>query len=159
MKKCPQFNSGFGVESVYFSDNGEVLIEENLSLTSEYEEVEADIIIHRDPIVVDFGETTSPTEGFENIQNIPPTQPIIFEQKRVSRNYAIFLILGLLLGGVLVLATHFAAKCIYRPNKPEITVKNKNQNTEALRSHLRVDRSVSMGEKLQFYKLPEYSRL
>lgn len=133
MKKCPQCNSVFGDDLTFCSNDGEVLVEENLSLPSEFEDVEADTIIRRDPIVVDFGEPEMPVEIFENIQDIPQTQPIIIEQKTVSRNYAIFLILGLLLGGVLVLATLLAAKYIYRPNETQTNIQtktNENQNTE-----------------------------
>jgi hypothetical protein len=133
MKKCPQCNSVFGDDLIYCSNDGEVLVEENLSLPSEFDDGETDTIIRRDPIVVNFGESAKPTEAFENIQHIPQTQPIIIEQKSVSRNYAIFLILGLLIGGVLVLATLLAAKYIYRPNETQTDVQNsanENQNTE-----------------------------
>ena len=129
MKKCPQCNTVFGDDVTFCSNDGEILVEENLSLPSEIEEIEADTIIRRDPIVIEFGETT-PTE---NIQNVPQTQPVIIEQKTVSRNYALFLILGLLLGGVLVLATFLAAKYIYSPNETEANVQtatNENQNIE-----------------------------
>ena len=138
MKKCPQCNSVFGDEVTFCSKDGEVLVEENLSLPSEVEEIEADTIIRRDPIVIEFGETT-PTE---NTQNVPQTQPVIIEQKTVSRNYALFLILGLLLGGVLVLATLLAAKYIYRPNQSNTNIQtatNENQNTETKGSGNEID--------------------
>ena len=51
-----------------------------------------------------------------NYGNLPPTQnAIVVEQKSNSKFYALFLLVGLLLGGGLVLATLLASKLINRP--------------------------------------------
>ena len=119
MKVCPQCNSVFGDDFVYCSNDGSVLAEENLSLPTG-EDIEAETVIRRkgEPIVDDFNEP-SPTEAETvemNYGNLPPTQSaIVVERKSNSKFYALFLIVGLLLGGGLVLATLLASKIINRP--------------------------------------------
>ena len=138
MKVCPQCNSVFGDDFVFCSNDGTVLVEENLPLPTEADDAETETIIRRDPIVVDFN-TPSPTQvetvemNYDDLPpTLPPPQPIIVEKTTSSKFYALFLLVGLLIGGSLVLATLLAARYINRQNETNVTVQtktvdNKNQ--------------------------------
>lgn len=122
MKVCPQCNSVFGDDFVYCSNDGSVLTEENLTLPTEDDD-EAQTVIRRkgEPIVVEVDEpSATQAETVEmNYGNLPPTQSaIVVEKKSNSKFYALFLVVGLLLGGGLVLATLLAARFMNRPSDP-----------------------------------------
>ena len=53
MKVCPQCSSVFGDDFLYCSNDGSVLVEENLPLPTEDAEAET-VIRRREPIIVDF---------------------------------------------------------------------------------------------------------
>ncbi len=136
MKVCPQCRSVFGDDFVYCSNDGTVLIEENLPLPSEADDAETETVIRHEPIVVDFNTPIPEAKTVEmNYNDLPPTipaQPIIVEKTTGSKFYALFLLVGLLIGGGLVLATLLAARYINRQNETNITVQtkpvdNKNQ--------------------------------
>ena len=124
MKKCPQCNNVYTDETQFCLNDGAALVEENFQMPTETD-AEEDTIIRHDPIIVDFARTNAPTEAF-NYQTAPPVQPtIIVERQRNTGKYLLFLIVGLLLGGGLVLATLFFAR---NSNQTDNTAKtNKNQ--------------------------------
>lgn len=141
MKVCPQCRSVFGDDFVYCSDDGTVLVEENLPLPTDTD-AEAETVIRRKgepPIIVDLNEPlATQAETVEmNYANLPPTietsQPIIVEKASNSKFYALFLLVGLLLGGGLVLATLLASKIINRPTNENITVQTKSANANKSR--------------------------
>lgn len=134
MKVCPQCNSVFGDDFVYCSNDGAVLTEENLTLPTE-DDAETPTVIRRkgEPIVVDFNEpSATQAETVEmNYGNLPPTQnAVVVGQKSNSKFYALFLIVGLLLGGGLVLATLLASKILNSSaENTNVTVQTKtNEN-------------------------------
>lgn len=139
MKVCPQCNSVFGDDFVFCSNDGTVLVEENLLLPTEADDAETETIIRRAPIVVDFNEPL-PTQA-ETVEmhhnDLPPAlpaQPIIVEKTSRSKFYALFLLVGLLIGGGLVLATLLAARYMNRQSETNVSVQtkaveNKNQKT------------------------------
>ena len=135
MKVCPQCRSVFGDDFVYCSNDGSVLVEENLPLPTEADDAEAETVIRRDPIVVDFNQPLpTQAETVEMNYAAPPSQPIVVEKTSNSKFYALFLLVGLLLGGGLVLATLLAARFINRPAETNVSVQaktgeNKNQKT------------------------------
>ncbi len=127
MKVCPQCRSVFGDDFLYCSNDGSVLVEENLPLPTE--DAEAETVIRRrgEPIIVDFNappETQAETVEM-NYAALPQSQPIVVEKTSNSKFYALFLIVGLLLGGGLVLATLLAAGIINRPYETNISVQTK----------------------------------
>ena len=130
MKRCPQCNTTYTDETQYCLNDGAVLVEENLPLPSE-SEFEEETIIRHDPIVVDFGATQQPTEQF-NYQPAPPVnQPtIIVERPRNTGKYLLFLIVGLVLGGGLVLATLLVARTYNRDDNAANVKTNKVNQTE-----------------------------
>lgn len=132
MKVCPQCNSVFGDDFVFCSNDGAVLAEENLTLPTEADD-EAQTVIRRkgEPIVVNFNEpSATQAETVEmKYESLPPTQrAVIVEKKSGSKFYALFLIVGLLLGGGLVLATLLAARIMNRPNDPANVVLQTNRS-------------------------------
>jgi hypothetical protein len=137
MKVCPQCRSVFGDDFLYCSNDGGVLVEENLPLPTESDDAEAETVIRRrvEPIIVDLNEpSATQAETVEmSYDNLPPTQAPIVVEKTNSKFYALFLLAGLLLGGGLVLATLLAAGIINRPATANIAVQtneNKSQKTE-----------------------------
>jgi hypothetical protein len=129
MKKCPQCNNLFPDETQYCLNDGQVLISESLPLPSELsvDDEEATIIRH-EPIVVDLSAANAPpTPAYQ----IPPQiQTIPVKRKSNFGKYFGFLIIGLLLGGGLVLATLFLTGNFYRNNDAANarTASNANSN-------------------------------
>ncbi len=108
MKRCPQCSSVYEDDVSFCLNDGILLVEENFSLPSAASDYEAETIIRHDPIVVNIpGENQLPPP---NVYQNPPVETIIIEKPARRKNPLIFLIIGLLLGGVLVLTTLFAAR-------------------------------------------------
>ncbi len=112
MKKCPQCNSVYGDENLYCLNDGTVLVEESFSLPSSADDFEAETIIRHKPVTVDLSNENIPPEPI--IYQPPPIETVVIKQPANRRNAAIFLILGLLLGGALVLATLILARSFYQ---------------------------------------------
>lgn len=123
MKRCPQCNSVFGDENIYCLNDGTSLIEENFSLPSD--DFEAETIIRHEPVMIDLSSKNIPPEPIT--YQMPPTETVVIKQPAKSRNAAIFLVLGLLLGGGLVLATLLLARSFYQNNNSN-TVKVNRAN-------------------------------
>ncbi len=139
MKVCPQCRSVYGDDFVYCSNDRTILVEENLALPTEADDAEAETVIRREPIVVDFNEpalTQAETVEMNYAAPLPTVQaPIVIEKTSNSKFYVLFLLIGLLLGGGLVLATLLAARYINRPAETNVSVQtknggNKNRKTE-----------------------------
>ncbi|MGI8641102.1 MAG: SH3 domain-containing protein [Pyrinomonadaceae bacterium] len=124
MKRCPQCNSVYGNDVHFCLNDGTPLIEETFSLPSE--DFESETVIRHDPIVVDLSAESIPPE--QVIYQNPPTETVIIEKPAKSKSSAVFLVVGLLLGGSLVLATLLLARNFYQ-NDNSNTVKI-NQVTE-----------------------------
>jgi len=125
MKRCPQCNSVYGNDIHFCLNDGTPLVEETFSLPSE--DYEAETIVRHDPIVVNLSAKRIRSEEI-NYQN-PPTETVIVEKPVKSKNSAVFLVVGLLLGGSLVLATLLLARNFYQ-NDNGNTVKI-NQSAKA----------------------------
>ena len=118
MMICPQCNSVYGDDFVYCSNDGTVLIKQDLPLPTGADDAEAETIIRREPFVVDFTSAPTQAETVEMSYAAPVSpQPIIVEKTSSSKFYVLFLLVGLLLGGGLVLATMLAARVINRPDE------------------------------------------
>ncbi|HEY0429107.1 MAG TPA: SH3 domain-containing protein [Pyrinomonadaceae bacterium] len=133
MKKCPQCNSVYTDDTQYCLNDGQFLISEVLPLPSEDEEI---TIVRNEPIVVDLSAANaSNAETLEYPR--PPVQRenILIKPKSSPGKYLIFLVIGLLLGGGLVLATLFFARNFYQNNASnntqKILIPNSNQSQNA----------------------------
>lgn len=143
MKRCPQCHTVFESELVFCQNDGTPLVDENFSLPSLSEsDFEAETIIRREPIVVDLSAQSQNIAPDENLnhQTSSPTaiESVVVEvpAKNSSGKYVVFLALGLVLGGALVLATLMLAKSFYagngaNNNLKQITVNVSEQNVKA----------------------------
>ena len=124
MKRCPQCNSVYGDENLYCLNDGTVLVEETFVLPSEANDFEAETIIRQEPVVVDLSDRKTEPIVCQN----PPVETIVVKQPAKSRNAAIFLVVGLLLGGGLVLATLLLARTFYQTGDNKTVKVNKVSN-------------------------------
>ena len=124
MKRCPQCNSVYGDENLYCLNDGTVLVEETFVLPSEANDFEAETIIRNNPVVVDLSDRKTEPIVYQN----PPVETIVVKQPAKSRNAAIFLVVGLLLGGGLVLATLLLARTFYQTGDNKTVKVNKVSN-------------------------------
>ena len=154
MKRCPQCHSVFEDALVYCTNDGTPLVPENFTLPSEAAgigEEEEITVIHHDPITIDVADRPAPTERFEYRPTAaPPAEaaiPIIVERApRNTGKYLLFLVIGLLLGGGLVLATLLFARLLNedktrpaavnanRPPVPESTLEARETPAETPRA-------------------------
>jgi hypothetical protein len=102
MKRCPQCNLLYENTVEFCQQDGTPLIEESFMLPSDDDEP---TIVRHDPIMInipqsnEFSTANQPTVPTENIVVVP------VEKTSSTGKYALFLMIGLLLGGGLVLAT------------------------------------------------------
>lgn len=148
MKKCPECNSVYADDTGYCLNDGQVLIPEIFPLPSEFSDAEEITIIRTEPIVVDLSPTNAPTLEYQT-----PPQNVPSKTKPGSKNYLVFLIIDLLLGGGLVLATLFLAKNFYQSNGANNTKSstiNANQSSnknESKNSDSQTDKKITASAK------------
>jgi hypothetical protein len=121
MKKCPQCGNVYENNVLYCLSDGTALVEDSLNQNSN-DSVEAETVIRHEPIVVDF---SSRDESLSAYQPTPAENVVVVpavSEAMANRNYALFLVIGLLLGGGLVLATLWVSKNFYQTND-SVTVK------------------------------------
>ncbi|MEP6901806.1 MAG: SH3 domain-containing protein [Actinomycetota bacterium] len=134
MKRCPQCNSVFEDSLVYCTNDGTPLLEETFVLPSESSPLDAEeiTVIHHAPITIDIPNTPAlaPTEAF-NYQIPPATNvvPVVIEKRRNTGRYLLFLFIGLILGGGLVLAAVLFGIFLYQ-NKSAQTANTANRNSQ-----------------------------
>ncbi len=131
MKRCPQCNSVFDDSLVYCTNDGTPLIQETFVLPSEASQMDAEeeTIIHHAPVNINIPRPPAPTEAF-NYQ-IPPTSnivPVINQKPRSSWKNLLFLVIGLLLGGGLVLGAVVLGLFLYQ-SKPAPTANTATRNS------------------------------
>jgi len=135
MKRCPQCNSVFADALEYCTNDGTPLVEETFILPSENSPVDDEeiTVVHHAPVTIDIPNNSAPapTEQF-NYQIPPPAEtiiPVIVEKPRNTGKYLMFLVLGSILGGGLVLAAVLFAVFLYQ-NKPPQTGNTANRNVQ-----------------------------
>ena len=136
MKKCPQCNSVFPDELVYCTHDGTPLVSDNLPLPSaENADAEPETVIRAEPFVVAVApEKISPAPVVYH----SAAPPIIVEKAQSSRNYLVFLMIGLLLGGGLVLLTLVLSRSYSANNQLENSNgKRRTINVETGQSNVR----------------------
>ena len=108
MKRCPQCNRVFDDSLDYCTEDGTPLVGETFVLPSEVSPIEEETVVRREPVKIEIPvqEATAPTEQI-NYQVTPTGEtiiPVVIEKRRNTGKYLLFLVLGLVLGGSLVLA-------------------------------------------------------
>lgn len=128
MKRCPQCNSVYEDSVQFCLNDGQPLVADSFSLPSDEEET----IIRHDPITINIPATqehSAPaSQTFPNSENV-----IVVPAEAIppTRNYALFLIIGLLLGGGLVLATLLLARNYFQPSKTNSVEQTAGSNQSA----------------------------
>lgn len=160
MKKCPQCNTVYANETIYCLNDGTPLIEENFSLpsTAMNLEEETETVIRHEPIVIDFAQNMSPNEPI-TYQIPPDVENIIIQPSpRKSSNvgkYAIFLILGLVIGGGLVLGAIFLSKGWFQNSNT-----NTNRNVATVNTkQVKIPDSNSASRHLEANKIVDENEL
>lgn len=106
MKRCPQCNHVFEDTLDYCTEDGTALVDETFVLPSESlpDETEEETVINHQPITIDIPSvSTMPANSTNQIPVTEEVVPIIIEKRSNTGKYLLFLIVGLLLGGILVL--------------------------------------------------------
>lgn len=137
MKRCPQCDTIYSDETQFCLNDGAVLIDE---IADDDEET----IIRHHPITVDIPAAQT------NYQ-IPPAvnQPtIIVEKQRNTGKYLLFLIVGLLLGGGLVLATLLVARSLNQDETANVKATNKNQSESIIVSNQSLNSQTNAVENI-----------
>ncbi len=96
------------------------------------DDAEEATVIRREPIIIDFSQQDAPTEQI-NYGEIPPPEraaPIVVVRQRNTGKYLMFLLIGLIFGGVLVLGALLLAKSFYQGNVSVKTVNINAANTK-----------------------------
>lgn len=131
MKRCPQCHSLYEDATQFCLKDGQPLVGD-APPDADFEE---DTVIRHDPIIVDFNQPE--TVAYQ--VSPPVNQPtIIVEKQRNAGKYLLFLVIGLLLGGGLVLITLLIAGNLNRDktsvkvdagdNRAERIVSNQNSS-------------------------------
>ncbi|HEX9961852.1 MAG TPA: SH3 domain-containing protein [Pyrinomonadaceae bacterium] len=156
MKRCPQCNNLFPDETQYCLNDGQVLISEVLPLPSELsvDDEEATIIRH-EPIVVDLSAANAPPVQAPAYQIPAQSETIRVKTKSNFGKYFGFLIIGLLLGGGLVLATLFLTGYFNRNNDASNTRTAANVNSNQTRNAVEPKNADSPANK-QVTAKPEH---
>jgi len=130
MKRCPQCNSVFDDSLVYCTNDGSALVQEAFVMPSETSmpEPEEITVIRRepitsDPITIDIPNPNPPPIPSEQLNyQMPPGEnviPVIIENPRNTGKYLLFLVLGLILGGGLVLAAILFSMYLSQTDAPQ----------------------------------------
>jgi hypothetical protein len=127
MKRCPQCNTVFDDSLVYCTNDGAPLVEETFVLPSQasLSDAEEDTVVRREPINIDLSNPHASALNEQiNRQNAPPEiiVPVVVEKRRHTGKYLLFLFLGLILGGGLVLAGVLFSVYLSQENSPQTTV-------------------------------------
>jgi hypothetical protein len=140
MKKCPQCNTVYDDSVAFCLNDGTALIDESATLHSATDADEPETIIRNEPIVIDFTESAEPTP-VTNHPVIPAENIVVVpaDTTAINRNYAVFLILGLVIGGGLVLATLWFSKNLYQAENANSDKININYNQAAKNEPLKIE--------------------
>jgi hypothetical protein len=148
MKKCPQCNSVYEDETIYCLKDGAQLREESFSLPSSAADTQDDepTLFRSKPIVIDLSSPDAPHASAAN-PPVPPPPPPAYENIIVvpanagsaNRNYALVLVIGLLIGGGLVLGTLLLSRNLnqetntdpVRTNAPVVKTEKSKASPEA----------------------------
>ncbi len=133
MKRCPQCETVYTNETQFCLNDGSILIEETPPEMNFDDDEEATIIRH-DPIIVDFGHANEPV--YQTVPTAPNRPTIIVEKQHNTAKYLLFLIVGLILGGALVLAGLLIARDLNRGGgTANVKTNNKNQTEKVVISN------------------------
>jgi hypothetical protein len=134
MKRCPQCNSVFDDSLDYCTNDGTPLTQETFVLPSEASPIdtEEETVVRQAPITVEIHHQnqSAPTEQFNYPNPTAETVvPVVIERRRNTGKYLLFLVLGLVLGGGLVLAAVLFSMYLSQQKTTEVSVST-NRNSQ-----------------------------
>jgi hypothetical protein len=153
MKKCPKCSAVYKDELLYCLSDGTALVEQPAPAAPTVVDFDdSETIVRGEPIVIDFAKPEPESEpimiDFSDVETVvhPPKQveelpQVTVIEKPVAKtsNYALFLVIGLFIGGGLVLLTLFLARTFFSggdaatnnaaPVNQTAPVSGSNQNT------------------------------
>jgi hypothetical protein len=134
MKRCPQCNSVFDDSLVYCTNDGTPLTQETFVLPSEVSPIDAEeeTVIRQEPVTIEIPVQNAPPPTGQFNYQVPPAEtvvPIVIEKRRNTAKYLLFLVLGLVLGGGLVLAAVLFSMYLFREKLTQ-TVSTPNKNSQ-----------------------------
>jgi hypothetical protein len=107
MKRCPNCNRVFEDTLAFCTDDGETLVDESFVLPSDAvpDEPEEETIIRHDPIRIDIPHPPKISAEQVNFQTQAPGNviPVVIKKPGNTGKYFLFLIIGSIIGGGLVL--------------------------------------------------------
>ena len=147
MKRCPQCSSVFEDNVSFCANDGATLIDEHFVLPSE--QIEEDTIIRTNPIIVNLENEERIPNQISQVE--PQAENIIVvpaQNASANRNYLLFLVVGLLIGGFLVLAALMFSRGYFSNEKVAVNTAGNRENT-AIEESAVEDENVfpSAGEK------------
>ncbi len=128
MKRCPQCSSVFEDNVSFCANDGATLIDEHFVLPSE--QIEEDTIIRTNPIVIDLEQDGQTSQQIPQVE--PQAENIIVvpaQNASANRNYLLFLLVGLLIGGFLVLAALMFSRGYFSSEKVAVNTAENRENT------------------------------
>lgn len=137
MKRCPQCNSVYEDEISFCAKDGATLVDENFVLPSA--EIEEDTIIRTNPIVINLEENEQIPH---HIQVEPPAENVIVvpaNNDSSNKKYVLFLLIGLLIGGFLVLAALMFSRGFFKNDKAAVSVAENKEISETENLNTAVD--------------------
>lgn len=134
MKRCPQCNSVFDDSLDYCTNDGSSLIKETFVLPSEASQIgtEEETVIRHEPITIDIPNNSAPAPTEQFNYQMPPTEtviPVVVEKPRNAGKYLLFLVLGLVLGGLSVLAAVLFSMYLNQNDPPPAVNQNSSANS------------------------------
>jgi hypothetical protein len=154
MKRCPQCNSVYEDEKIYCLEDGTSLVNEAFTLPSDFspedQSGEQETVIRNPPLVFDISNQNIPTQQPQT-QHLPkpPVNPYAPNQGNFSGQvpskpnrgclkYSLFLLIGLLIGGGIVLGI-MSIGFVYMNNSAN---ENKNSNISETAQNTASNRST-----------------
>ena len=133
MKRCPQCNSVYEDDVQYCLNDGAGLIKQIFAPPSDADEFEVETVIRHAPVIVDL--STEDTSSESIIYRNPPVETVIVERGARRKNPVMFLVAGLILGGVLVLTTLLLARNFFQNDKTETVKATQTTDTNSNQSN------------------------
>lgn len=167
MKICPKCQKVYKDEIRFCLSDGTPLVESQTAPTAtDYEEPET--VISRnyraseEPIIIDFGKPETKTEpimiDFSDVETVvhPPKEAeelpqVTVIEKPVTKtsNYALFLVLGLFIGGGLVLLTLFLARSFFSGENVNANNSTQNQAVTTAGNNAAVNSTANANQAIQ----------
>ena len=127
MKTCPQCNRVFDDSLDYCTEDGTPLAQETFVLPSEVTPLDAEeeTVVRGEPITIDIPNQNAPAPTEQFNYQAPAVETVVIEKRRNMSKYVLFMVLGLVLGGSLVLAAVLFSMYFFQ-NKPPANTVNRN---------------------------------